>query len=372
MPKILSLETDITIKTLSNEGYQPKIIKDKLKSLGIDVSIRSIYRSIRSIGETRKLREISINKLVFQRQKTARNKENILKVKQLAIKKNPESYRNIQKKVEISLDTIHTIIHNNCGLKTRKKSKVHKLNDSQKQNRKTNCRKLYQRLSGDKCEFVVTLDEAMVYEDYSNGDRNICYIEKNKEIPNDWCVEKHENFTKGFMIVGVLSGRGPLPLFRVPAKVKINAEFYINNVLKPLIETHLPKLYPQEMHKLFIHHDKASSHTAAKTIQYMEEVKQRIGVTFISKSEIPVKSPDCSPMDFFGFGLLKQKLFGRRSSTLNGIWKAVQEEWLKVDVVMAQKVFQNWKRRLRLVAKMSGEHIENTKQIHSKKLNFYR
>lgn len=170
------------------------------------------------------------------------------------------------------------------------------------------------------------------------------------------------------MVVGALSGRGPLPLIRVPTNVKINSEYYIEHCLKPLLEIQIPQMYPGETDKVFFHQDAASSHTSHKTKAYAEDLNRRLGITLIKYSEIPVKSPDTSPMDFYGFGMLKQRLFSRRATTLTGLWKVLQEEWNKITPEEARKVFQAWKRRLRMVSKRGGEHIENTKQIHRRKL----
>ncbi|UYV75772.1 PRLHR [Cordylochernes scorpioides] len=56
------------------------------------------------------------------------------------------------------------------------------------------------------------------------------------------------------------------------------------------------------MDKVFLHHDKASSHTSNKTQQFLQEMKDTLGLNFIRNSDIPVKSPDASPLDFYGFG----------------------------------------------------------------------
>ena len=114
------------------------------------------------------------------------------------------------------------------------------------------------------------------------------------------------------MVVGAISGRGVLPLIKVPQKVKINAAYYIDFFLKPLLEVHMPKLYGKDTSKVVIHHDAASSHTARLTQKYAKTLKNKLGIKIISNSEIPVKSPDASPMDFFGFGYLKRKCCGRR------------------------------------------------------------
>jgi len=170
------------------------------------------------------------------------------------------------------------------------------------------------------------------------------------------------------MIVGALSGRGILPLIKVPSNVKINADYYVKYVLKPIIEKFIPSLYPSEVHKIFLHHDKASSHTTSKTQQYLEQARANFGINFISNTEIPVKSPDASPLDFYGFGFLKQKLFYKKPKTLIGLWKACKTVWSGISTEDLTSVFDSWKRRCRQIVKVHGSHVEQTKQIHKRKL----
>src|SRR5262249_50290958 len=126
--------------------------------------------------------------------------------------------------------------------KKRKKVKVHQLTPAHIQNRKTTHRKLYEKyLAGQRSEFVVTLDEAFFYIDDCHGKRRICYVKKSGNIPPNWVFPK-KKFGKKFMAVGVMSGRGVLPIIRVPPRVKISSQFYIDKVLKPLVEVHIPAL----------------------------------------------------------------------------------------------------------------------------------
>ncbi|UYV73818.1 K02A2.6-like [Cordylochernes scorpioides] len=221
--------------------------------------------------------------------------------------------RQLSRMCGTSLKTINSIIHKDLELDTRRKGKVHKLTPFHMKNRATNARKLYEEhLAGSRSEYTATLDEAWM----------------SRIIGFTKCSE---TFPKGFMVVGVMTGRGVLPLIKVPSKVKVNSEFYIECVLKPVIEQ-LKDLYPGEMDKVFLHHDKASSHTSNKTQQFLQEMKDTLGLNFIRNSDIPVKSPDASPLDFYGFGMLKQRLFNRRPKTEAGLWKAAQEEWSNVSL----------------------------------------
>ncbi|UYV79179.1 K02A2.6-like [Cordylochernes scorpioides] len=237
-----------------------------------------------------------------------------------------------------SLKTINNIIHKDLELDTRRKGKVHKLTTFHMKNRATNARKLYEEhLAGSRSEYTATLDEAWMYVMYCNGIRKICYIKRGNQVPDNWVHQCSETFPKGFMVVGVMTGRGVLPLIKVPSKVKVNSEFYIECVLKLVIEQ-LKDLYPGEMDKVFLHHDKASSHTSNKTQQFLQEMKDTLGLNFIRNSDIPVKSPDASPLDFYGFGMLKRRLFNRRPKTEAGLWKAAQEEWSNVSLSKVKEV----------------------------------
>ncbi|UYV73107.1 IKK1 [Cordylochernes scorpioides] len=287
------------------------------------------------------------------RPRPVRTPATVSKVKRLATTENPPSQRQLSRMCGTSLKTINNIIHKDLELDTRRKGKVHKLTPFHMKNRATNARKLYEEhLAGSRSEYTATLDEAWI----------------GNQVPDNWVHQCSETFPKGFMVVGVMTGRGVLPLIKVPSKVKVNSEFYIECVLKPVIEQ-LKDLYPGEMDKVFLHHDKASSHTSNKTQQFLQEMKDTLGLNFIRNSDIPVKSPDASPLDFYGFGMLKQRLFNRRPKTEAGLWKAAQEEWSNVSLSKVKEVFAAWKVRCREIAKKKGKHIEHMKKIHVRKIN---
>lgn len=138
--------------------------------------------------------------------------------------------------------------------------------------------------------------------------------------------------------------------------------------LKTTLGKELPKLYPTDNDKVSVHHDKASSHTATFTQGYAEDLEARRGTKIIKNTLIPVKSPDISPMDFFGFGHLKQKMFSKRKTTMDGFWKLLNAEWWKITPEMCQGVFLAWKKRCRTVAQVHGEHIEQIKDIHNHRI----
>ncbi|UYV73520.1 hypothetical protein LAZ67_10003933 [Cordylochernes scorpioides] len=343
------------------------VIVKKLKAEGLDVGKATICWVVNGIGKKREA-ESNGQKFQVDRPRPVRTPATVSKVKRLATTENPPSQRQLSRMCGTSLKTINNIIHKDLELDTRRKGKVHKLTPFHMKNRATNARKLYEEhLAGSRSEYTATLDEAWMYVTYCNGIRKICYIKRGNQVPDNWVHQCSETFPKGFMVVGVMTGRGVLPLIKVPSKVKVNSEFYIECVLKPVIEQ-LKDLYPGEMDKVFLHHDKASSHTSNKTQQFLQEMKDTLGLNFIRNSDIPVRSPDASPLDFYGFCMLKQRLFNRRPKTEAGLWKAAQEEWSNVSLSKVKEVFAAWKVRCREIAKKKGKHIEHMKKIHENNL----
>lgn len=364
----LSPEAEALVRELSRANLSQKKILSALKQQGIIICRKTLSDIVNWKGKRREAKANGENTPPKASKPKKRVPALIRKIDLATSKENPPTYSEMSKRYHVSYRTIHRVIHEDLGKKKWMKSEVHAMKESHRANRKTNTRKLYEdHLAGAKCEFVVSLDEAFFFLNDCNGTRKICYG-KTKSDVEKFVVEKKEKFNDKFMVVGAISGRGTLPLFKVPQNVKVNARYYIDHVLRPLVEVYIPRLYGEDACKVFIHHDAATAHTAKITAAYAEEVKQKYGITIIRKEDIPVKSPDASPMDFFGFGYLKQRLFRRKASTLDGLWKVLQEEWNKVTPELALKVMESWKKRCRLINSKSGEHIENCKLIHKRKL----
>ena len=76
--------------------------------------------------------------------------------------------------------------------------------------RRTTCRKLYEKvLAGDKSNFVVTLDEAMLGLHKCNRDRKIFYLRKGQDMPEDLVVSVVTTFFKVSWLLGQLRGEEP-------------------------------------------------------------------------------------------------------------------------------------------------------------------
>lgn len=367
MPKITPYRVKIRVLTLSDEGLTPKYIKERLLKDGVQLARSQIFKIIKNRKEIESDEPRDDIKGKFRRTRTVLTSEVLKKIDQHTNKENPLSQRNISDMLNVSKGTVYNATR---MLKkyVKKKRRVHQLTNKHRKIRRTNSRKLYeQHLAGERTEFAATLDEAIMYVVFSPGKTDYYYAKIDEEAPPEWVREKEENFKDKFMVIGGLSGRGRLPLIKVPKNVKINSKVYVDLVLKPYFERFLPALYGDELHRVFVHHDGASSHTAKYTQEYAALIKRNSGITLIPNSLIPIKSCDAAPMDFFAFGYLKKNVRLRKATTLSGFWKTCREEWSRITPAMIRNTFQGWKRRLRKVHRNKGGHIENCKDIHSRK-----
>lgn len=249
------------------------------------------------------------------------------------------------------------------------KTSVHVLNQKDMKNRKSNCRKLYENhLAGEKCRYVVTLDESWIRLKIdgrkssffmSKGEKNCLIAMSNRRDlfgkQNLWWLRQ--------CLILVLS------LWWVSQGTKVTSHFYVTQVLRPLIHDHLIPSFGDNISKVFVHHEKFSVHASKFTTLYMELMTERYGIKFITKADIPVKGADCSPLDFFGFGYLKQRVEGYSVQNLNQLWNRCRTVWSQIRLETCAKVYEAWKKRLRVIHDKQGSHVEQVREIHCHKLH---
>ena len=255
----------------------------------------------------------------------------------------------------MSLGTVNRII--NCLLKAklRKKGPVHKLSDAQNKKRRSRAWRLYLRLNNNKWKNFVTTDEAMFYMGGSYGRRRVCFIRSNETDMQKLKFVKRDSFAPGFMVWAGVSYYGKTSLRISHKGVKVNADYYIGHVLKPFIEKDVPRLFPGRAREMVFHQDSASSHTMIKTLDLLQ--KRR--VQYITPSEWMPKSPDCAPMDYGIWGILKRRLQKRSIYTLNGLKRALKDEWNKLEQSYINKRLASWPKHCRMVNYCNDSQIEH-------------
>lgn len=350
------------VNALSDIGYSYSMIKKQCSAKGFTISNKGINAALQRNKNVDPARAGFSGQVRKTPPTPCRIQEVVKKVKAMVSIYNPRTQKHISQRVKVSTSTVNRIIKKDLNLERRHKAKVHALRPQHIAERKTNCRKLYERhLAGDKWKFVVTLDEAWVYLTDCGKNRAIFYRPRDSKGRSDWVRECKESFPRGFMVVAGYCYKGQLKMHRVEKNAKVNAVYYQTNILEPIYREEIPALYGAEASKVWIHQDKAASHTARSTVAYMKEMEKETGIHAIPYSEIPVKSPDASPMDFCGFGLLKRALGNRRPKTVDGLWKVCIDEWARIDPAVLQRSLLQWKLRCRAIVRRQGLQIEHNR-----------
>lgn len=346
-------------------------IQKKLLDNGFHRSISTISRVINNNGKKQQAR-INNEDYKYQRSSPVLTKPILRNIKRKYMSNNPPSFRKSSQSLSISKSTIHRAVtsKNILNMDKRKKVKSHYLTESDKQNRKTNARKLYENyLSGSKSKYVVTIDEAWIVMLSGQQQTDHYYIVRNQPRTKKIVQGVKQNFPPKFMIVGAMCESRTFPLFKVPGKVKINSKYYVDYVLKPLITDHLVPYFGENINRVVIHHDKAPSHVSNFTTKFLIDMEKKYGISYIFKDEIPVKGADIAPMDFFGFGTVKQELRQFKGKSEECVWKNCQSIWNGIDANTCANVLRSWKQRCRLVAKEQGGHIEHIHGLHNRLIN---
>jgi hypothetical protein len=89
----------------------------------------------------------------------------------------------------------------------------------------------------------------------------------------------------------------------LPPGASVNATWFIEQNLAPLLDASFPNGPDPTQRKLVVHVDNASAHNARVTQNFFEH-------SLLKRLPHPLYSPDISPSDFYLFGKVKDALIG--------------------------------------------------------------
>jgi arginine repressor len=291
---------------------QPQIVKI-LKKDGISVSQKTVSNVKRKIG----LQRNSVEKIKFSRKRPMATPSIVSKVIQTIDVEDPPTQRSIAKSCHVNQSTISRIIKR-ANFTLRKKQKVHKLTSSNAEKRRRRAYRLYRQLANSRYKNFITTDESWFYLDGTEGKRKVCYIKKSDPDYERMIIQQDSSRPQGFMVWAGISSHGKTSLRFVKPGVKINADYYINNILKPFLSRDVPRLFPNnEKKKMIFHQDNAPSHASKKTIAFLNTSK----INYVKPEEWMPKSPDAAPMDYSIWGDFKQRLNKQKIETLSELKK---------------------------------------------------
>ena len=104
--------------------------------------------------------------------------------------------------------------------------------------------------------------------------------------------------------------------------------------------------------------DGAPAHTSNATREYLT---RKLGNQWISKrgpTNWPARSPDLTPLDFFLWGYVKDKVYAVRIHSLQHLRTRITRAIRSIDTATLSRVWKNVETRMDCVVRQQGKHIE--------------
>ena len=126
-----------------------------------------------------------------------------------------------------------------------KKPTAPKLTDAQVAQRKVRTKPFSLLVSGGREQYILTLDEAWISLDFTNGQSPIYYSEKTKSertrAPS--LATSAPRFCQKILYAAGFTWRGQTGLYFIPPNTTISSEVLIKSVLEPMLTKDVPRLY---------------------------------------------------------------------------------------------------------------------------------
>lgn len=284
------------------------------------------------------------------RPKTAVTPENIEAVQKLIEEDRHITYQEIQTCLGIGGSQVRKILNEELWVRKLISRWVpHNLTPEQKAARVTWCTETLRRFNGGTSNHVYNIvsgDETWIYSYEPDSKlQSTVWSFLNELKPTK--VTRSRSTTKK-MVASFVAKSGHVGTICLEDRRTVNAEWY-TTICLPEVIAELRKT--NKNRRVILHHDNASSHTARRTIEYLEGNK-------IDLMDHPPYSPDLSPNDFFTFPKIKEKLRGQRFQSPEEAVEAYKMAILNTPTSEWNKCFNNWFERMEKCIKFDGMYFE--------------
>ena len=153
------------------------------------------------------------------------------------------------------------------------------------------------------------------------------------------------------MVWAAVSETWKSPLIFVPQGVKVTADLYISDVLKPMTEAANAHF---RHWKWTFQQDGAPAHTANVTQEWCS-----LHLPGFWPEELwPPSSPDLNPMDYSIWSILEANACATRHGNIDGLKMSLLKAWAALPQRTVRAVVGGLGRRLEAVVKAKGGHME--------------
>ena len=277
----LSHEDKMRIQTFREQGLGAKAIQAAYPQKVWKLT--TLQEMCRQIDKSGSLVE---RKVGSGRPKSARSTANITMVQEMICSQEDElgtskSTRQIAGEMDISATSVRRIAKVDLGLSSFRRIPVQVINEATRLKKLTRSKQLIRRLMVKKTKKVFFTDEKLFYVSppvNSQNDR-VWSAGKKRDVNPQRLLVQRATFSASVMVSAGVCYGGKGSLHFVAEKAKINADYYINNLLPKLIED-CNNLEPSDF---IFQRDGAPAHTSHLAQDWLEQHSPH----FITKDEWP-------------------------------------------------------------------------------------
>lgn len=120
----------------------------------------------------------------------------------------------------------------------------------------------------------------------------------------------------------------------------------------------LPQVKRTTKRMMIFQQDGAPPHYGIEVRKYLDEIFPGRWLGRCGPMTWAARSPDLSPLDFFAWGYLKNKVYKRRPKKLDDLIQFITEESKTINIEMCDNVIKSFHNRLETCVKLNGSHIE--------------
>ena len=184
------------------------------------------------------------------------------------------TYSMMQDSLKIGSAALNTILHENLqALKVAARWVPHCLSDEQKEQRVNWCQFMLQKFNEGKLKRVyeiVTGDESWIYQfDPETKRQSSIWIFPGENPPQKF---RRSRSVGKRMVASFFSKTGHVATIQVEDRLTVNVDWYVNRCILQVPEVWRNKRRRPCLRGLLWHHDNASAHTAALTIDFLSEI----------------------------------------------------------------------------------------------------
>ena len=287
------------------------------------------------------------------RKKTATSAEMVRKVKKRLDRNPRRSGRKMARELNISQYSIRQILKNELGVKPLKFQKVQELTPQQKENRLKRAKELLRlAASGELPNLVFSDEKTFVVQQFVNKQNDRVYLPKRSAENVHLRLATRTQAPAMVMVWAAITADGRSPLVLIDRGIRINAEYYRENILEGVLKPWARKHFGRR--PWTFEQDSAPLHSARATQEWLQNEVPR----FISSAQWPPKSPDTNPLDYCVWSILESKVGTKKYQSVDHLKQALRREWAKIPQSNIRAACDGFIGRLKAIIRAKGDQFE--------------